>query len=83
MVAVGREAQRLEVLLLNESYAMLIPGDQDVFVGMRARKTVRMCPSSCHTCDVGWRAQDDDGDDVVAVVAQQACIVAGDGGGGL
>jgi hypothetical protein len=55
---------------------MLIPEDEVVLVGMRARKTVRMCRSSCHTCDVGWRAQDDD-------VAQQACIVAGDGGGAL
>ena len=50
---------------------------------------IKMSPSVCvrakqsdyaevasHTCDVGWRAQDDD-------VAQQACIVAGDGDGGL
>jgi hypothetical protein len=46
MVAEVREAQRLKVLLLKESYAMLIPEGKVVLVGMRARKTVRMCRSS-------------------------------------
>jgi hypothetical protein len=40
------EREWLEVLLLNESYAMLIPEDEGVFVGMGARKTVRMRRSS-------------------------------------
>ena len=34
------------MLLLNESYAMLIPQNEVVFVGMGARKTVRMRRSS-------------------------------------
>jgi hypothetical protein len=37
-----RGRQRLEVLLLSESYATLIPENEDVLVGMRASKTMRM-----------------------------------------
>lgn len=40
----GRE--KVEALVLNEGYAVLIPEDEDVLVGMRARKTVRMRRSS-------------------------------------
>lgn len=36
------ERERLEVFLLNESYATLIPEDCGVVVGMRARKTARV-----------------------------------------